>query len=391
MPSVFQYDLLDYGQMVADRGRMEPYVEALRRTVRKDSVVLDLGAGLGVFAMLAARFGARCVYAVEPNDVVQVARDVARANDCADQIQFFQMTSDQLTLPEPATIIVSDLRGALPLYEYHLPAIIDARRRLLAPEGILIPKRDRVLVALVEAPETHQRYADPWESGKDGLDFSPALRLVRNSWYVGKLNDARLLTEAETWATLEYERIDSADVSGTVGLTATDAGTAHGFALWFETTLVPGVEFDNRPPSSELVYPHAFFPLETPLAIASGDVLRITLDATLSGNTYVWRWESAFFEAVDLSNPRRRFSQSTFFGRPLSLERLRQGSADYVPELREEGEMDLLILKALTSGSSLGATAAKLALAFPHQFPSDRQALPHVVRLAERYASATPT
>jgi protein arginine N-methyltransferase 1 len=174
-----------------------------------------------------------------------------------------------------------------------------------------------------------------------------------------------------------------------VELTATKAGTAHGFALWFETTLVPGVEFNNRPPSSELVYPQAFFPLETPLMIAPEDVLTIMLRAVHSGNAYVWRWESEFFKAADLSRPQRSFSQSTFFGRPLGLERLRQGSPDYVPALREEGRMDLLILEALTSGCSLGATAAKLAGEFPHRFTNDRQALSHVVRVAERYASAT--
>src|SRR5574338_341457 len=136
------YSLHFYGQMLADAPRMDAYASALRHAIKPDSVVMDLGCGPGVFALLACKLGARRVYAVEPNNVIGLAREAAVANGFASRIEFFDTLSTDVTLPEPATLIVSDLRGVLPYYQQHLPSILDARKRLLARDGVLIPRRD---------------------------------------------------------------------------------------------------------------------------------------------------------------------------------------------------------------------------------------------------------
>src|ERR1044072_7086047 len=115
------YSVHFYGQMIADTPRMEAYAMALRRAVKPDSVVMDLGCGPGVFALLACKFGARRVYAVEPNNVIGLAREAAAANGFADRIEFFESVSTEITLPERASIIISDLRGVLPWFQQHIP------------------------------------------------------------------------------------------------------------------------------------------------------------------------------------------------------------------------------------------------------------------------------
>ncbi len=129
------YSVAVYGEMMGDAVRMRAYAQALREAVRPGSVVLDIGTGTGIFAMLAARFGARRVYAIEPADAIQVARDIAAANGCADRIEFIQGLSTEVSLPERADVIVSDLRGVLPLYQRHLPSIVDARDAVADARG----------------------------------------------------------------------------------------------------------------------------------------------------------------------------------------------------------------------------------------------------------------
>src|SRR5688572_30586099 len=119
--------------MIADRVRMEAYQAALRRAVTPDSVVLDVGTGIGTFAILACRYGARRVFAVEPGDVVHLARRIAHDNGVADRIEFIQDVSTEITLPERADVMISDLRAVLPLFQQHIPSIGDARKRLLPP------------------------------------------------------------------------------------------------------------------------------------------------------------------------------------------------------------------------------------------------------------------
>ena len=110
-----------------------------------------------------------------------MAREVATANGCADKIEFFEEFSDRVTLPLRADVILSDLRGVVPLFQRHIPAIVDARRRFLAPGGTLIPRKDTLWAAIVEAPKPYSELVDPWDHNPLGQDLSAARRLVVNN------------------------------------------------------------------------------------------------------------------------------------------------------------------------------------------------------------------
>lgn len=64
-----------HAAMIADSGRTNGYVDALKNKVRAGSVVLDIGTGTGILAMMACRFGAKRVYAVEPDDVIELVKE----------------------------------------------------------------------------------------------------------------------------------------------------------------------------------------------------------------------------------------------------------------------------------------------------------------------------
>ena len=218
------YSLHFYGQMIADARRMETYVAALRKTVRSDSVVMDLGCGPGVLALIACKLGARRVYAVEPENVIGLAREAAAANGFADRIEFFENISTEIVLQERANIIVSDLRGVLPWFQQHIPSIIDARQRLLAPGGVLIPQRDVLWAAVVEAPEQYEELVGPWQSDEFGLDLTAGRRLITNTWRKTRLTPAQFLTEPVSWATVDYYEVDSPDTGAEISWRASRNG-----------------------------------------------------------------------------------------------------------------------------------------------------------------------
>ena len=91
-----------------------------------------------------------------------------------DRIEFLQDISTKVNIIEKADVIISDLRGLLPLYQKHIPTLVDARKRLLKPGGILIPKRDTLNVCVVEAPKLYKDYSDPWEPNAYNLNLDSA-------------------------------------------------------------------------------------------------------------------------------------------------------------------------------------------------------------------------
>lgn len=126
--------------MIADRTRTAAYAQALRARVSPNSVVLDLGAGPGFMTLLACQAGARKLYAIESDGVIQIAGDMAAANGYADRVELIQSLSTAVDLPEKVDVIVSDVHGVLPFYGRGPASIVDARDRFLKPGGFLIPR-----------------------------------------------------------------------------------------------------------------------------------------------------------------------------------------------------------------------------------------------------------
>jgi protein arginine N-methyltransferase 1 len=379
------YSVTAFGSMIADRVRTDSYCEALRQAIRSESVVLDIGTGTGIFALLACKFGARKIYAVEPSDAIEVARQIARANGYEDRIEFIQARTTEIELPEQADVIVSDIRGVLPLFGDHVSSIIDARERLLARGGVLVPQVDTLWAAIVEAPELYKWYAEPWEHDRYDLDLTAARPLATNTWGKGRVKREQLLVEPECWATLDYRAIDQPNVRGEVTWTAARPGTAHGLSIWFDATLIDGITYSNSPFCPELVYGSAFFPWSVPLLLHAGDAVAVALQANLVGDDYVWEWGATVSSNGNPTQIKTRLQQSTFFGAPLSLNRLQKRSERYVPQLNEDAQIDRFILGLLDGTTPIGQVARCAAERFPARFPKWEDALVRVSNLSVKY------
>jgi protein arginine N-methyltransferase 1 len=381
-PERTEYSVADFGAMMADGPRVEAYAEALRRTVRPGSVVLDIGAGTGLFAMLACRCGAGRVYAVEVSEVIQLAREIAAANGFGDRITFLETKSRDVTLPERADVIVSDLRGSLPLFEHTLPALADARKRLLAPGGVLVPLRDDLQVAVIEAPEFYEKRTGPWKGKNRGFDMRAGLGHVTSIPAFTRRVPGKVLLPARRWASVDYTSLSDPGAAGTVAWTAERRGTGHGLLLWFDTLLAEGVAFSNAPGSPDLVYGRAFFPWPSPVPIEAGDRIEVSIRADLVGEDYLWRWETKVRGGGEPEIVRADFRQSTFNALPRSPESLRKQAETYVPTLSGQGEAELFVLGLMDGRRSLVEIAARLRERFPDRFPTGEEALALVGRIS---------
>jgi type I protein arginine methyltransferase len=380
------YSLSGYGSMIADRVRVEAYAEALRKTVRNGDVVLEIGTGPGIFAVVACQLGARQVYAIEPGEIIQVAREIAAANGCTDKIKFFEEISTRVTLPVRADVIFSDLRGVLPLFERHIPAIVDARRRFLAPGGTLIPQQDTLWAAIAEAPKPYGELVDPWEQNPFGQDLSLARQLVVNNFRGIRVSRNQLLTAHQLWTTLDYGSVEDQDARSTLNWKVERAGTAHGVLVWFDTQLVEGIGFSNAPGTPEGVYGSLFFPWTQPVSLEPGQAVSVRLEAKLVDNDYVWRWSTRIEPREDSSDSAIHFEQSQLIGAVLSVKKLHRTAANYVPHLSDEGRLRLRAFELMDGIASLEGIAQRLLKEFPERFPGWEQALSYASAISQDYS-----
>ncbi len=377
------YSLDEFGEMVGDPLRFGAYSEAIARAVTPGDAVVDIGSGPGVFALLACKAGARKVYAIDTESVVEFGRQFATANGMYGQIEFLRGDSRQILLPERANVVVSDIRGALPLFGQGILSLNDARKRFLAEHGRMIPERDKLFAALVEASENYERIIAPWRSVA-GLDLEAALPVVLNTMYKRQCKADQLISEAQTWHQLDY--LDGANprAGKTLQFECAREGTVHGFTLWFETRLLEDIGFSTEPGVKDSVYGHVFLPLLQPVKVAKGERICAALYADLVGTDYVWRWE--FEIAAKPGRDAAKFAQSTFQGGGFSPGSLRRRSAEFVPVLSEAGLAERWLLLAMDGKTPLDQVAIKAAEHFPHTFARVEDAFRRAGELSDRYS-----
>ena len=378
------YDLIAYGEMIADARRMAAYARAIEARVTPGSAVLDLGTGPGIFALLACRAGAARVYAVESEDVIQLAREAAAASGFADRIRFIHGSGAAVRLPERVDGIIADIRGALPMFRDSLASIVDARERFLEPGGWMIAARDVLCAALVASPAVYERCVGGWSG--HGVDFSSARAKAANSWRTLHVEPSDLAVEPRQWATLDYGTLGAVDVAGEVEWTVARDSVVHGVCCWFDTETAPGHGFSNAPAAGPPhVYGQAVFPFPSPTAVAPGDRVRVRLRADHVGGDYTWAWETTVV-AAGASSPKASYRQSTFFGTPFAPARLRKRAHTFVPRPNEDARIDRRILELMAEGLTVGDIADRIAADFPERFASRIGALTRAADLSERYS-----
>jgi len=378
------YNLIEYAAMLADTGRTTAYARALHARVAPGSVVLDIGTGPGIMALLACRAGAARVYAVEPGDVIEIAREVAAANGFADRIRFVQAMTTEIDLPERVDGIVSEIHGVLPLFEKSLMSVVDARQRFLKPGGWIIPARETLWAGLAASATASTLWGEAWNS-EFGLDFSAARAKAANQWRPLRLKPADLLVEPRCWATLDYDRMPGLNVSGQASWSIGQRAVGHGISVWFDTETAPGHGFSNSPASEEHIFARAFFPWPEAATLAAGDDVHVALRADFDGSDYVWSWETRILD-VPTGRVKAHYCQSSFLAQSFGRNRLRKRAHTFVPEIGEDARIDRQILELMAGALPLGEIATKILEDFPSHVKTWEDALTRVGDLSDKYS-----
>lgn len=304
-------DFINYHlNMLMDDVRTKSYGQAISQVVRKGDVVLDIGCGSGILSFLACRAGARHVYAIESEDVIKIAKLVAKKLGFQDQITFYQALSFDVELPELVDVILTETMGTFGFEEGILGSLTDARKRFLKEGGRLIPNEVDLFLAPVELPQFYKHVIDFWVAGCQGFDFSPVRDLTVNNFHPLKLHKDSFLCEASRVEQIEFLGTSRTEVDAHISFYATRRGRLHGLAGWFDAELNTGLHISNGPADKGSHWGLAFFPINQPVSVNQGNCIQAKISSTQNGEN--WHW------SVSVNG--QQFSHSTLKGTPQSVD-----------------------------------------------------------------------
>jgi protein arginine N-methyltransferase 1 len=295
-------DIDFHRKMLADTARNEAFHKALATVIRAGKTrVLDLGTGTGVLAFFAAGLGAREVVAFERAEVIELARKLARANDIKG-IRFLHGDIRDYTGKVEVDLIVAEVLGNL-AHEENIVESLNHARRYLVPGGIIIPARIESWCVPLASPRLSDELASFRRLGH-GLDFALAEGMARDNTYVKRIAASELLdVSPQRWDELvfpaaaadgrrpEPEPLRSVR-AGRVQFAIPRAAAIHGFALWWEATLVEGIAISTSPFAPLTHWEQIFAPVRESLDCRAGDVVHLDIESDSSGGHGAWvRWQ----------------------------------------------------------------------------------------------------
>lgn len=249
--------LIHQQNMLLDNVRTTAYYEAImgNREDFESRVVLDVGAGTGILSFFAAKAGARHVYAVEASEMATQAQRLVTANQLTDRITVLRGKIEEIELPEPVDIIISEPMGVMLVHERMMESFLAGRDRFLRKGSVndcvkmnqIFPSSSSIYLSPFSDLNL---YADAtqkisfWNNKNFyGVDLSclvePAAFSQFSQVIVGPVDPKTLMAPPQCY-TFDFTTMPAREIRDfTIGFSFTSelTGVMHGLAGWFDVQL----------------------------------------------------------------------------------------------------------------------------------------------------------
>ncbi len=292
-------DLFSHERMLADTVRVETYAEAIRKHVASDDVVVDLGTGTGILALLAAEQGAT-VYAIDHSDIIEVAEQAAEHNGLTN-IEFHHIHSRDFSCPEPVDMVLHEQFGDDLFDENLIENILGVKRQILRTDGAILPGRIELFLEPVTLDETY-RVPHLSRMSVKGYDFdflkdNSSLEKYRSDGYERRTLERAafdsFLTTPEPVLSVDLDRLDGPNsLPSTINESrrVTTPGVLDGLCLYFRVIFDDELQFSTAPNQPRTHWRNRL--LRTPHRyVAEGDDISYTVSMPVLEDTSRWTVE----------------------------------------------------------------------------------------------------
>ncbi|MEQ1849151.1 MAG: 50S ribosomal protein L11 methyltransferase [Candidatus Peribacteraceae bacterium] len=265
-------------KLLGDSLRNQAFYDALKASLKPGMEVLDLGSGTGFLAFLASKLGAKHVTCVEVGDIIKISKQLANRNNVRN-CTFLHAHSTELKVAEvpKADILVSETLGNYALEENIIECVEDAKR-FLKSTAVIIPGKIWQYVCPITSDRLYQEI-DTFNVGFD-LRFDEARTVAMQNMFVRTIRPEDLLTGSQAvklWDTVDFSQKNASVRRATPHWKTDTPCTVYGFALWWKSELVKGVQISTSPMDPATHWEQIYLPVSQPLVLPPDSTLSLHL------------------------------------------------------------------------------------------------------------------
>lgn len=236
-----------HAQITTDETRIAAWEAALNDVIKPGMLVLEVGTGSGILAMLAARAGAQVVSCEKDPIPAAIAEETIRTNGLDRQVRIIGKSAQDLhvpiDLPRLADVLVLDL-FADRLFDLRPFEIIRSARRLLRPDAVAVPQQISLQAALAD----FRRWFRMVPGRVRGFDLGLLADL--SSMAIGldpREPDLTLRSAAETLVSAVLPEDLPSETGISEKTLISSGGPVNGIACWLRMKLAGGHVLEAKP------------------------------------------------------------------------------------------------------------------------------------------------
>jgi tetratricopeptide (TPR) repeat protein len=267
--------------MMNEQNRNSAYYDALKAVVTDKSTVFEIGTGSGLLAMMAAKLGAKQVITCESVALIaETAQQIIADNNYQKTIKIIVKKSTEISIgaefEAKADILVSEIFSSELLGEHVLPSLEDAKKRLLKPQGKVIPAAGSIMVGLFTGDDIKRNLQVEDAFGFNLQGFN---KIVSNKRMIAR-NDLNieLLSDEITAFSFDFEGESTFPAqSKSLQIKVKTAGRCYGLVQWMRLDMNGDqkVMFENHPSQTSKVsnWQQCAYLFDAPIDVKAGQIV----------------------------------------------------------------------------------------------------------------------
>ena len=255
-------------EMISDEKRIEVFKSAINK-VCKDKIVLESGTGTGILSILAAKAGAKKIYAVEIDPLIsEVARKNFRRGNHKNitliQKNFMDLNKNDLEMNKVDVVIAENL-STWQVIEPEIQVMNHAiKEELVSPNAVFLPS---VIMNMMEL--AHTKYI-----------FEDSIKFKTYYFQFSGIKEPLILSEKNLFSKIDLSKLNRTKNEKEIKIMATRNGTVNSLRLTSPTIVYNEIQFN----SSDSMLPPVVVPLERKIKVKMGDIIHLDISYSSFSN-----------------------------------------------------------------------------------------------------------